>query len=79
MKRQYIVRITWPPEGRSRYGHAYVYLALAETEAEAVELVEFRWRGKMGGSNPHTTEVDGEIDGDLFQLVNSPDVRPTTK
>lgn len=69
MKKQFIVRITWPPEGRSRYGHAYLYLALAETEEEAAELVEAQWEGKQGGANPHTTDVEREDDGDLFQLT----------
>lgn len=76
MKRKYIVRMHWPDagrRGRPTVGHDYLYLALAETEEEAAELVEARWEGKTGGANPHTTDVEGTVDGDLFQLIRLPE------
>ena len=71
MKR-FIVRVSWPPEGRSRYGHAYLYLVLTDNAALAEARVEERWHGKQGGANPHTTEVLGAVGADLFELDRLP-------
>ena len=72
MTRRFIVWMRWPPEGRSRYGHGYHYLVFAATEEDAVARVEARWAGKQGGANPHTTEVLGETEADLFELSRLP-------
>ena len=72
----YIVIMHWPPEGRSRYGHGYNYLVLADTEKEAIDIAEKRWAGKQGGANPHTTTVTGRVDGvRLFTLAELPQSR----
>ena len=73
MLRQLIVEICWPPEGRSRHGHSYTYLVLAETKKRAVARVEARWAGKQGGADPHTTEVVDETDSDLFKITRCSD------
>ncbi len=68
MLRQLIVEICWPPEGRSRHGHSYTYLVLAETKKRAVARVKARWAGKTDGAQPHTTEVVAETMSDLFEI-----------
>ncbi len=69
---RFVVRMSWPPEGRSRYGHAYLYMVLADNAVLAEARVEERWRGKQGGANPHTTEVLGAVEADLFELISLP-------
>ncbi len=69
---RFIVKMSWPPEGRSRFGHAYLYLVLADTKEDAVVRVEERWRGKQGGANPHTTLALGTVETDLFELRELP-------
>lgn len=70
--RRFIVRMSWPPQGRSRIGHAYLYLVLADNAVVAEARVEERWAGKQGGANPHTMEVLGAVETDLFELHGLP-------
>ncbi len=72
MKR-FVVRMCWPPEGRARHGHAYLYLVMADNPGLAEAKVEARWAGKQGGAAPHTTEVLGEVKADLFELISLPE------
>lgn len=72
MMQRFVVRMSWPPEGRSRNGHAYLYLVLADNAVLAEARVEQRWRGKQGGANPHTTEVIGAVETNLFELSSLP-------
>lgn len=71
--RQFIVEVTWPPEGRERYGRTRRYLVLTTTAAYAIKRVEARWAGKVGGEKEHTTMVLGEFATDLYELAQVPD------
>lgn len=73
MIRQFIVNIYWPPEGHERHGRGYNYLVLAATAEDAWARVEARWSGKTGGAKPHTTQVLGVVDIDLFELGQLPE------
>lgn len=69
---RFIVRMEWPPEGRSRFGHSYLYLVLADNAVVAEARVEERWAGKQGGANQHTIAVLGAVETDLFELHGLP-------
>lgn len=69
---RFIVWIHWPPEGRSRYGHGYHYLVFANSADQAEAITEARWEGKTGGDKPHTTEVLGATEVNLFELSRLP-------
>lgn len=72
MMRRFLVKIHWPPQGRERYGHGYNYLVLTDTAEQAVARVEARWHGKQGGATPHTIQVVGVTETDLFELSRIP-------
>ena len=71
--KKFIIRMKWPPQGRQRYGHAYLYLVFAKTSNAAMAKAEGYWEGKQGGANPHMTELVGEIKkSDIFVLDELP-------
>ncbi len=72
MMQRFIMRLSWPPEGRSRFGHAYVYLVLADNPGHAMDKVAEYWEGKQGWANPHTLTMLGVVEADLFELHSLP-------
>ncbi len=72
MRQRFVVRMSWPPQGRARSGHARLYLVLADNAMLARGRAEARWRGKQGGADPHITKVLGAVETDLFELHGLP-------